>query len=56
MMTEAEVQLLCYVEGILRSRGYTDLAEQTAAVVGAEAERRARLLTPPSPVEWRATG
>ena len=42
MMTEAEIQLAAYVEGILRARGYPDVANTVANIVGIEAERRAR--------------
>ena len=56
MMTETEVQLLGYVEGILRSRGYTELAESLGGVVRKETERRARLLAPPASPETSAAG
>ena len=55
MMTESEVQLAIYVEGVLRSRGYCELANNLMSVIGAEVERRARVFSPPG-VEWRATG
>lgn len=47
MMTENEIQLAVYVEGILRTRGYADVANTVANVVGIEAERRTRRLTQP---------
>ncbi|MCW1957829.1 MAG: hypothetical protein KIH64_004640 [Mycobacterium sp.] len=47
MMTENEMQLAIYVEGILRSRGYADVANAVANVVGIEAERRSRMMMPP---------
>ena len=56
MMTEAEIQMVSYVEGVLRSRGYLGLAEDLSGVVGAEVGRRARRFTPPPPVEWSAAG
>ncbi len=56
MMTETEIQLVSYVEGILRTRGYGELAEGLAGVICTEVERRARLLAPPPPVEWSAAG
>ncbi len=56
MMTENEIQMVSYAEGILRSRGYIGIADDLAGVIGTEVERRARLLAPPPPMEWRATG
>lgn len=56
MMTETEIQMLSYVERILRTRGYPGLAEGLAAAICTEADRRARLLAPPPPIEWSATG
>lgn len=56
MMTETEIQMVSYAEGILRSRGYSDAADSVTAVISAEVERRARLLSPPPAVEWSATG
>lgn len=56
MMTEDEIQMVGYVEGILRSRGYVYIADDLAGMIGTEVERRARLLAPPPPMEWRATG
>lgn len=47
MMTETELQLVLYAEGILRARGYADVADTVANVVGIEAERRARAETQP---------
>jgi hypothetical protein len=41
-MTENEIQLAIYVEGILRARGYADVADTVANVVGIEAERHNR--------------
>lgn len=55
MMTESEVQLAIYVEGVLRSRGYADLANNLTTVIGAEVERRARVFSPAS-MELRSTG
>ena len=48
MMTESEIQLASYVEGILRTRGYADIANTLSDVVGLEAERRTRLFTQPA--------
>ncbi len=48
MMTENELQLAIYVEGILRTRGYADVANTVANVVGIEAERRDRMMMQPS--------
>lgn len=56
MMTETEIEMVSYVEGILRSRGYVYVADDLAGVIGTELDRRARLLAPPPPMEWRATG
>jgi hypothetical protein len=56
MMTETEIQMVAYVEGILRTRGYTGLAQSLTGVICTEVDRRTRLLTPPPPVEWSATG
>lgn len=56
MMTETEIQMIGYVEGILRTRGYPALAEDLAGVIRTEADRRARILAPPPPIEWSATG
>lgn len=56
MMTEAEIQMISYAQGILRSRGYTDAVENLNAVIGTEVERRGRLMAPPPTMEWRATG
>jgi hypothetical protein len=46
MMTETELQLAIYVEGILRTRGYADVANTVANVVGIEAERHSRMMQP----------
>lgn len=46
MMTETELQLAIYVEGILRTRGYADVADTVANVVGIEAERHSRMMQP----------
>ncbi len=46
MMTETELQLAIYVEGILRTRGYADVANTVANVVEIEAERHARMMQP----------
>lgn len=56
MMTEAEMQMVSYAAGILRSHGYVYVADDLAGVIGTESDRRARLLAPPPPMEWRATG
>lgn len=56
MMTETEIQMVSYVEGILRTRGYGDLARGLAGVICTEVDRRARALAPPPPVEWSAAG
>lgn len=56
MMTEAEIQMISYAQGILRSRGYSEAVENLNAVIGTEVERRGRLMSPPPPTEWRATG
>lgn len=56
MMTETEIQMASYVEGILRSRGYTELADGVSGVICAEVARRSRLLAPPPPVRWSAAG
>lgn len=56
MMTEAEIEMVSYAQGILRSRGYTDTADSLTAAISVEVERRARLLAPPPTMEWRATG
>ncbi len=47
MMTENEIQLASYVEGILRARGYADVANTVANIVGIEAEHHARTLAQP---------
>ena len=47
MMTETEIQLAVYVEGILRARGYADVANTVANVIGIEADRRNRTLVHP---------
>lgn len=47
MMTENEMQLAIYVEGILRTRGYADVANTVANIVGIEAERRDRMTMRP---------
>ena len=47
MMTETELQLTMYAEGILRARGYADVADTVANVVAIEAERRAQTMTQP---------
>lgn len=56
MMTETEIQLVSYVEGILRTRGYTDLAQSLTSVLAGEIDQRARRLSPPSPMESSSTG
>jgi hypothetical protein len=56
MMTETEIQMVSYAEGILRRHGYIYVADDLAGVIGTESDRRARLLAPPAPMEWRATG
>ena len=56
MMTETEIQMLSYVEGILRTRGHPDLADGLAEVICTEVERRARLLAPPAPTHPSAAG
>ncbi len=57
MMTETEIQMVGYVEGILRGRGYADLADHLTEVTVGEASRRARLLSPkPAREEWLAAG
>lgn len=48
MMTETEIQLAIYVEGILRTRGYADVANAVANIARIEAERRATLLAHPT--------
>lgn len=48
MMTETEMQLAIYVEGILRARGYADVANTVANIVGIEAQRRDRMMMQPS--------
>jgi hypothetical protein len=48
MMTETEIQLAFYVEAILRTRGYADVANTVANVASIEAERRAELLAQPT--------
>jgi hypothetical protein len=55
MMTDAEVQLVIYLEALLRQRGYTDVARMLTGVAGRELDRRAHLMAA-SDVEWRATG
>lgn len=47
MMTETEIQLAVYVEGILRTRGYADVANTVANIVGIETERRNRMFMHP---------
>jgi hypothetical protein len=47
MMTENEIQLAIYVEGILRTRGYADVANTVANVVEIEADRRNRMFAHP---------
>jgi hypothetical protein len=56
MMTETEIQMVSYAEGILRSRGYAAAADSLAEVIGTEVDRRARLLAPPAPMEWSVAG
>ena len=46
MMTDAEVQLVTYVEAVLRQRGHADVAEMLNGVVDVQLERRARLTAP----------
>ena len=43
MMTEAEVQLVTYVEAVMRQRGYPDLAETLHGVIDTQVERRASI-------------
>ncbi|GEM_PF-2686289 len=43
MMTEAEVQLVTYVEAVMRQRGYPDLANMLNGVVDNQLERRASI-------------
>ena len=47
MMTEAEVQLVTYVEAVLRQRGHADVANMLNGVVDVQLERRARFASPP---------
>lgn len=56
MMTETEIQMVSYVQGILRSRGCAGAADELAAIINTEVARRARLLAPPPPMEWSAVG
>ena len=46
MMTEAEVQLVTYVEAVLRQRGHADVANMLNGVVDVQLERRARFTSP----------
>ena len=46
MMTEAEVQLVTYVEAVLRQRGHADAANMLNGVVDIQLERRARFTAP----------
>ena len=55
MMSESEVQLVIYVEDVLRRRGYADLANNLTGVIGNEVDRRARLMAP-ADTRLRATG
>lgn len=55
MMTDAEVQLVIYLEALLRQRGYADAARTLAGVAGREFDRREHL-SAVSELEWRATG
>lgn len=55
MMTDAEIQLVLYLEALLRQRGYPDVARMLTAVTGRELERRDQLMTP-ARQEWPATG
>jgi hypothetical protein len=48
MMTDSEIQILGYVEGILRTRGYPELAVGLGGVICSEVDRRARRLIPPA--------
>ena len=48
MMTEAEVQLVTYVEAVLRQRGHADVANMLNGVVDIQLERRARFTAPPA--------
>ena len=55
MMTDTEVQLVIYLEALLRQRGYADAARTLATVAGREFDRREHL-SAVSELEWRATG
>lgn len=55
MMTESEIQLVGYVESILRTRGYADLADGLTEVAETQAQRRARVFSPQR-MEFRAAG
>lgn len=48
MVTETEIQMVTYVEGILRGRGYVCAADDLAGVISTEVERRSRLLASPT--------
>ncbi len=55
MMSESEVQLVIYVEDVLRRRGYADLANNLTGIIDHEVDRRARLMSP-ADTRLRATG
>lgn len=55
MMSESEVQLVIYVEDVLRRRGYSDLANNLTGIIDNEVDRRARLMSP-ADTRLRATG
>ena len=48
MMTDAEVQLVTYVEAMLRQRGHAEAANMLNGVVDVQLERRARFTAPPA--------
>lgn len=48
MLTEAEVQLVTYLEAVLRQRGYPDVANMLNGVVDTQIERRANIALRPA--------
>lgn len=54
MMTEAEVQLVTYLEAVLRQRGHADVANMLTGVVDIQMERRARIAAPHAPLRHTA--
>lgn len=54
MMTEAEVQLVTYLEAVLRQRGHADVANMLNGVVDIQLERRARITAPHPPLRHTA--